>query len=77
MKELYIFCEGQTEQGFCSRVLQPYFFPNHDGLIHTIRIAHSRRKQHRTNESLKRSRHTNSIKPLSDPMWRNTLGCKS
>lgn len=44
MKELYIFCEGQTEQGFCSRVLQPYFFPRHDGLIHTIRIAHSRRK---------------------------------
>lgn len=44
MKELYIFCEGQTEQGFCKRVLQPYFFPDHDGLIHPVLIAHSRRK---------------------------------
>ena len=44
MKELYIFCEGPTEQGFCNRVLQPFFFPDHDGLIHTVRIAHSRRK---------------------------------
>jgi hypothetical protein len=44
MRELYIFCEGQTEQGFCSRVLQPHFFPEHDGRVHSVRIAHSRRK---------------------------------
>lgn len=41
MKELYIFCEGPTEQGFCTRVLQPYFFPQHDGIVHPIRIAPS------------------------------------
>lgn len=44
MKELYVFCEGQTEQAFCARVLQPHFFPNHDGLVHPIRIAHKRKK---------------------------------
>ncbi|HQZ69544.1 MAG TPA: DUF4276 family protein [Planctomycetaceae bacterium] len=44
MKELYVFCEGQTEQGFCNRVLQPHFFPQHDGMVHPIRIAHSRSK---------------------------------
>ena len=44
MKELYVFCEGQTEQAFCSRVLQPHFFPKHDGLVHPIRIAHKRKK---------------------------------
>ena len=43
MKELYVFCEGQTEQGFCKQVLQPRLFPEHDGLVHTILIAHSRR----------------------------------
>ena len=43
MKELYIFCEGQTEQGFCTRVLQPYLFPQHDGLVHPIRIAQKRK----------------------------------
>lgn len=44
MKELYVFCEGQTEQAFCARVLQPHFFPNHDGLVHPIRIAYKRKK---------------------------------
>lgn len=44
MKQLYVFCEGQTEQAFCTRVLQPHFFPNHDGVVHPIRIAHKRRK---------------------------------
>ena len=42
MKELYVFCEGQTEQGFCKQVLGPHLFPENDGLVHTIRIAHSR-----------------------------------
>jgi hypothetical protein len=42
LKELYVFCEGQTEQGFCKQVLGPHLFPEHDGLVHTILIAHSR-----------------------------------
>lgn len=42
MKELYVFCEGRTEQNFCSQVLQPHLFPQHDGIIHTIQIANSR-----------------------------------
>jgi hypothetical protein len=45
VRELYVFCEGQTEQGFCKQVLGPHLFPDHDGLVHTIRIAHS--KHHR------------------------------
>ena len=43
MKELYIFCEGPTEQMFCRQVLQPHLFPQHDGEVRPIRIAHSRR----------------------------------
>jgi hypothetical protein len=43
MKELYVFCEGPTEQAFCQRLLQPELFPQHDGLVHPVRIAHSRR----------------------------------
>jgi len=42
VKELYVFCEGQTEQNFCNQVLSLHLFPAHDGQIHTIRIAHSR-----------------------------------
>src|SRR5260370_34116394 len=42
MKELYVFCEGPTEQGFCLQVLAPHLFPHHDGRIHTIKIAHSK-----------------------------------
>jgi hypothetical protein len=42
MKELYVFCEGPTEQGFCNQVLAPHLFPHHDGCIHTIKIAHSK-----------------------------------
>ena len=43
MAELYVFCEGPTEQNFCKQVLQFAFFPNHDGEVRPIRIAHSRR----------------------------------
>jgi Domain of unknown function (DUF4276) len=43
VKELYVFCEGQTEQGFCTQVLQPHLFPDYDGSVRTILIAHSRR----------------------------------
>lgn len=45
MKELYIFCEGATEQNFCKQVLQGALFPRHDGAIRPIRIAHSRRRK--------------------------------
>jgi hypothetical protein len=43
MKELYVFCEGPTEQNFCKQVLQAHLFPRHDGEVRPIRIAHSRR----------------------------------
>ena len=43
MKELYVFCEGPTEQNFCRQVLQNHLFPQYDGKIHSILIAHSRR----------------------------------
>jgi len=43
MAELYVFCEGPTEQNFCKQVLQPTVFPGHDGGVRPIRIAHSRR----------------------------------
>lgn len=39
MKQLNIFCEGQTEQGFCTQVLQPHLFPQGDGLIHTLAVG--------------------------------------
>lgn len=42
MRELYVFCEGQTEQGFCNQLLRPHFFPEGSGRVHTILIAHSR-----------------------------------
>jgi hypothetical protein len=39
VKQLNIFCEGQTEQGFCTQVLQPQLFPGGDGLIHTLAVG--------------------------------------
>jgi hypothetical protein len=42
VKELYVFCEGATEQGFCKRLLEPHIFPQGDGLIHPIAIEHSK-----------------------------------
>ncbi len=39
VKQLNVFCEGQTEQGFCSQVLQPHLFPQGDGLIHTLAVG--------------------------------------
>jgi hypothetical protein len=39
VKELYLFCEGATEQGFCKQVLAPHLFPQGDGCIHTIKTA--------------------------------------
>jgi hypothetical protein len=46
MRELYVFCEGETERGFCKQVLLPHLFPNGEGYVHTILVANS--KRHRT-----------------------------
>jgi hypothetical protein len=42
MRQLYVFCEGKTEQGFCNQVLRPHLFPQYDGRIATSWIAHSK-----------------------------------
>lgn len=42
MRELYIFCEGATEQGFSTQVLAPHLFPQCDGCIRTIKVASSK-----------------------------------
>ena len=39
MKQLNVFCEGQTEQGFCAQVLQPHLFPSGDGIVHTLAVG--------------------------------------
>lgn len=36
MIRLIIFCEGQTEQGFCTQVLEPHLFPGGQGRLHTL-----------------------------------------
>jgi len=42
VRELYVFCEGATEQGFCKQLLEPHLFPQYDGLIHPVKITHSK-----------------------------------
>ncbi len=39
MRQLYIFCEGQTEQIFCAQVLQPHLFSHNDVHIHTLAVG--------------------------------------
>lgn len=39
MKQLNVFCEGQTEQGFCIQVLRPHLFPQGDGVVHTLAVG--------------------------------------
>jgi len=39
VKQLNVFCEGATEQGFCSQVLQPHLFPQGDGVVHTLAVG--------------------------------------
>lgn len=39
MRQLNIFCEGPTEQGFCVQVLQSHLFPHGDGIIHTLAVG--------------------------------------
>lgn len=44
VSELYVFCEGATEQVFCAKVLQPHLFSGGEGAIHTILVANSKRR---------------------------------
>jgi len=39
VKQLNVFCEGQTEQGFCAQVLQPHLFPSGGGVVHTLAVG--------------------------------------
>ena len=39
MKQLNVFCEGQTEQGFCKQVLAPHLFRPGEGLVHTLAVG--------------------------------------
>jgi hypothetical protein len=39
VKQLVVFCEGRTEQGFCTQVLQPHLFPQGTGLVHTLAVG--------------------------------------
>ncbi|MHC5537584.1 DUF4276 family protein [Singulisphaera rosea] len=36
---MYVFCEGQTEQGFCNQALRPHLFPDGDGIVHTLAVG--------------------------------------
>lgn len=38
-KQLIVFCEGQTEQGFCNQVLRPHLFPQGTGILHTLAVG--------------------------------------
>lgn len=39
MRQLNVFCEGTTEQVFCSQVLQAHLFPHGNGIIHTLAVG--------------------------------------
>lgn len=39
MRQLNVFCEGQTEQGFCVQVLWPHLFPTGNGIVHTLAVG--------------------------------------
>lgn len=43
-KRLIVFCEGQSEQGFCSKVLTPHLFPGGDGQVHTLPVGEKRHR---------------------------------
>jgi hypothetical protein len=45
MRELYVFCEGETEQGFCKQVLESHLFPNGSGRIHAVKVASSKQSR--------------------------------
>jgi hypothetical protein len=44
VKELYVFCEGHTEQAFCNQVLARQLDYLRSVAVHTIRVAFSRKK---------------------------------
>ncbi len=39
MRQLIVFCEGQTEHGFCVQVLRPHLFPPGTGIVHTLPVG--------------------------------------
>lgn len=39
MRQLNVFCEGQTEQTFCVQVLRPHLFPTGNGIIHPLAVG--------------------------------------
>lgn len=39
VRQLNVFCEGQTEQRFCAQVLQPHLFPHGGGIVHTLAVG--------------------------------------
>ncbi len=43
MKDLFIICEGKTEQVFCRRVIEPHLFPQHEGVVRATLVAFSRK----------------------------------
>ncbi len=44
MKKLYVMCEGKTEAGFCSDLLQVAVFPNRDGEVMPITFITSEKR---------------------------------
>jgi len=42
MKDLYVFCEGATEQGFVNQVLRPHLYPLGFTNVPTIQVAFSK-----------------------------------
>ena len=45
MTELYVFCEGPTERGFCKHVLGPHLWTL-DRFIHTILVGQFGLRRH-------------------------------
>jgi hypothetical protein len=39
LRQLNVFCEGQTEQAFCVQVLRPHLFPTGNGIVHTLAVG--------------------------------------
>lgn len=72
--QLVVFCEGQTEQAFCKKVLNPHFFPNSDRAIQTLAVGQTRNDRHiygLGSDSYKRLRTfiTNSFKQRSGSQY--------
>jgi hypothetical protein len=61
IKHLVVFCEGQTEQGFCNLLLQRHLFPNGEGIVYTLPVGE---KDHRHIYGLGRNRNYHGAKGL-------------